>query len=95
MLVQPGRYAGLGNANVRLFGKAVTVRSVDSIYGRGPAATVLDCLGTAAHGFLLDSGEGERRNGPHLPPRNANETPALPGARSALLCQARRGVAAF
>jgi hypothetical protein len=58
ILVQPGVYSGPGNVNLRLSGKAIEIRSTDSVVELGPERTVIDCLGAAAHGFILDDEEG-------------------------------------
>jgi hypothetical protein len=55
VLVSPGTYAGFGNRDIRLWGKAITVRSL-----AGPTETVIDAEGSASashRGFFLAHNE--------------------------------------
>jgi hypothetical protein len=57
--VQPGIYTGLGNVHIHLLGKAITVRSVDSLRDMGPDRTIIDCAG-ASFGFFVNAGESRQ-----------------------------------
>jgi hypothetical protein len=60
VILQPGTYAGPGNRDINLLGKAITVRSNDPNDSSVVSATIIDCQGTAREphrGFYLSSGE--------------------------------------
>ena len=52
IMVADGTYSGRDNRNLRLWGKAITVRSV-----HGPAVTTIECS-SASRGFEIVDGEG-------------------------------------
>lgn len=61
VMVAKGTYTGLGNRDLDLAGKAITVRSADPNDPAVVAATIIDCEGTPTdphRGFTFRSGEG-------------------------------------
>ncbi len=60
IVLQPGVYTGWGNRDLDLWGKAITVRSVNPADPAVVASTVIDCQGSPAQphrAFVLHSGE--------------------------------------
>jgi len=61
IIVQPGRYYGNGNRDIRFSGKAITVRSIDPCNPNIVSATTVVCGGSASQpyrGFIFDNNEG-------------------------------------
>lgn len=56
VIVAPGIYSGLGNRNITLNGKSITVRSTDPSDPQIVNTTVIDCQGSG-HGFIFYMGE--------------------------------------
>jgi predicted outer membrane repeat protein len=56
VIVQPGTYRGLGNKEINLLGKAITVRGVNPSAAEIIAQTIIDCEG-AGRGFFFYMGE--------------------------------------
>lgn len=57
IIVLPGVYSSIGNRDIDLLGKTITVRSRS-----GPTECIIECGGSAADphsGFIVDSGEGK------------------------------------
>jgi outer membrane protein assembly factor BamB len=57
-VIEPGVYTGVGNRDIDFLGKAIIVRSVNSLDPCTVAATVIDCEG-AGRGFYFHNEEGE------------------------------------
>ena len=63
IIVQPGRYTGDGNRDIRFLGKAITVQSIDPYDPNIVSATIIACGGgpfnpNIHRGFKFDSNEG-------------------------------------
>jgi hypothetical protein len=57
-VIEPGVYTGVGNRDIDFLGKAIIVRSVNSLDPCTVATTVIDCEG-AGRGFYFRNEEGE------------------------------------
>jgi len=60
VVLLPGTYIGWGNRDLDLWGKAITVRSIDPRDQQTIASTIIDCQGTSAEphrGFLFHNNE--------------------------------------
>ena len=61
IIVQPGRYYGSSNRDIRFLGKAITVQSIDPYDPNIVSATTVVCGGSASQpyrGFIFDNNEG-------------------------------------
>jgi hypothetical protein len=60
VIVMPGIYTGMGNRDIRFFGKSITVRGTDPSNQAVVDQTIINCQGNASEphrGFIFDSGE--------------------------------------
>ena len=79
VFVADGVYTGIGNTNIDLMGKAITVNSIN-----GPESTVIDC-NQIGRGFLVVTGEDENTIIEGFKIRNGN-TPAWPDGGGGIYC---------